>query len=310
MRAKPMPVIIASGGQKLKGYTLSVAAYTSVGIGSVVSKMLVIEVGARFAPALWFGSGAILTLMWLLLKRGLHPGLLLAHLRVYVLVGVLVGIAGLLWFTAMDLVGPNIVSFLSQFQVMFGVLLGFLFLRERLNNTALVGIVFAALGALMVTHGSEQYLQTSALLVLFSSLCVALANTVVKYHIATLDTLHLLLCRNISAALVAGLYLVTRQGGTVCSLRALGLAVVGSTLGVVLFNFWRYSALQYIDLAKVSGFATFNPLVVICLSYLILHMTLTPLQFVGGGLTIGGITLLTSDKTDQPGHVAAKRDRA
>jgi drug/metabolite transporter (DMT)-like permease len=307
----PMPAIAISDEQKLEGYALSAAAYTSVGIGSVVSKILVMEVGSNSAPALWFGSGAILTLVWLLLKRGLHPGRpLLAHLRVYVLVGVLVGIAGLLWFTAMDLVGPNIVSFLSQFQVMFGVLLGFLLLRERLQNMALVGIVLAVLGALLVTHNSEQYLQTSALLVLLSSLCVALANTVVKYHIASLDTMHLLLCRNISAALVAGVSLATRQGGVVCTLHALGLAAAGSTLGMVLFNYWRYSALRYIDLAKVSGFATFTPLVVVCFSYLILRMTPTPLQLVGGVLIIGGITLLTFYKTDQPDHAVVGKEGA
>jgi drug/metabolite transporter (DMT)-like permease len=73
------------------------------------------------------------------------------------------------------------------------------------------------------------------------------------------------------------------------------VVILGSTTGLVIFNWLRYRALAYIDLSTLSTLSTLNPFVVILLSLLILSQMPTLNQLLGGCLIVLGVILILLD---------------
>ena len=61
-----------------------------------------------------------------------------------------IGVA--LWIVALRVAGPPMTSFLMKFQVVFSVILGVLFLNERLKRPEILGIFLTFVGGLVITY--------------------------------------------------------------------------------------------------------------------------------------------------------------
>ena len=104
------------------------------------------------------------------------------HPWFFSVIGVLVGINTNLGFVAVRYVEPGTASLLSRTSILFGVALGVLWLRERLNRIETAGAVLAIAGAVAVSVQPGDHLRLGALIVVIATFLYALHSAVVKRY--------------------------------------------------------------------------------------------------------------------------------
>ena len=70
------------------------------------------------------------------------------------------------------------------------------------------------------------------------------------------------------------------------------LGALTSLMGFMVVNFFRYTALGYIDMSKVVMLRVITPMGVMVLSFLAFNVVPGTVQLIGSGLILAGVSLI------------------
>ncbi|MFN8483122.1 MAG: DMT family transporter [Anaerolineae bacterium] len=224
----------------------------------------------------------------------LRPGTLRHHLRFFLAVGGLAGIATSISYVAVQYIDPGTASLLSESSILFGVLLGVFWLKDRLTTRQGVGVAVALVGVATITFQPGDYLRIGALLVLtFAALYATHAGVVKRYggHIAFTEFFFWRL------AIMAGVMAVTTTAFRAWqwpSAQAWLALLVFALLDVVISRALYYMALRQLNMSVFSIILTLSPVVAILWTWGVFGVAPTLQQLVGGLAVVMGIAVVTT----------------
>lgn len=223
------------------------------------------------------------------------------------LVGILLGDAAL--FSTMNRLGPRRAGILFASNAVFSVILGWLFLSERLNSTTLLGIVVALTGVALAilfgkrssdTHSWEVVngsLSTGIALGLIAGICQAIGSLVIRPVMETgVDPVAIAAIRVGIAALGLTIATLARMPGTAAKstltpklglqVALSGLAAMGIGMTLVLF------ALSGGEVGIVATLSATTPALVLPMLWWKTGDCPPLLAWVGAGLVVVGSGLI------------------
>jgi len=278
---------------QITGILLALVSAACVSVTFVASKQAMQELSPLAFTPIWFAVASFWGIGFRVLRQGLKlPRGLKPSLGPILLLGILNGIANLLFFTTLNLGDPTLVAFFGRSETIYSILLGAWLLGERLDGYQWLGIVIAMAGAGLMTFKAGPVVWFMLLLLLVSNFFLALSTLVAKKSIIAVQPLILSTSRTIVVSLMLGLISWTTGQlvwpGPVAWLWIIGGSFFGPFLSYALF----YKSLFYLDLSKGVVIRSTQPLFVAGYSFILFSTVIAPQQFMGGVVMLIGVTLM------------------
>lgn len=279
--------------RELRGYLFAIGSNIAAAVGSVASMVLINATSVETTALMWFVAGAILTfIVQIAFRGGIHPESIHRNARVYTLISLIMTVAALAWFAGLKLAGPSNVAFVGQLGIVLGVLMGAVFLGERITTLDGIGGAVAMIGAVIITYRSGEAVMLGVFLTLVNAVGWALQTLFVKKHVAAIDKLELVFVRGLVASVGIFVFSCFTGGLVWPNTWMLPAFFLGSAVGYVLVNLLIYQALDYADMAKVSMLSVMGPPVVMICTFVAFGEIPSPQQLAGGFLILIGVSLI------------------
>ena len=181
-------------------------------------------------------------------------------------------------------------------------ILSFVFLKERLSQRAVAGIVLSVIGvSVIVTRGSWEVVTHSQ----YNLGDLILLGTQVSWGVYTIYGRQLMLRVSPLAAttyaylagafwLILGCWLLERQQWNFAETTwASWIAIAYQTVLGTFAHFWFYDAVSTIGPSRAGIFLNLVPVMAIGIAYLFLNETITLAHLIGGAIVLSGILVAT-----------------
>ena len=225
------------------------------------------------------------------------------HWKDGLVVGGFNALAASLFFTALDLLDASTTAFIVRFSTIFIIIIGVIFLKEKLTKYDLVGILFAIGGAFLINYGIESHgsgLHAIGLLVgLLAAFAIALHHITAKIYVKKVGALALVNIRVLFTSMFLFAFAFATGSVEPIVTEAIPfLAIGGGVLAVAGFVFF-YKALELEDVSKVAIVRTMDPFVVLIYGVILFwffpdsnHTLPDWYELAGGSLIVAGVTII------------------
>jgi len=279
--------------REVQGMLLSLTSAACMGITYVASKYVLRSIHPETFVVFWFAMGSVYALL-LLTKQGKQKALFAAGnpWKQLVGVGLASAVAIILFFYAIQLIDPAIVSFYTRADNVFAVLMGVVFLRERFNSFEGIGVAIALLKNLVTTYRGGHLLMVGLGLCLLSSLMEGITVILVKMAVRKVSPLVVIFYRSLLASFIALVYGLITGRLQMPSGETLLIIAAASLAGSFLANVTFYASLARIDVTQATAIKTMQPFFVLLAAYVVFTTLPTSQQVLGGAIIVSGILLL------------------
>jgi len=286
-----------------KGILLAVAAALAVSNVYIFSKAALNEIHLAQFGFYWFGLGIIWNLSYIIASAKYKTFFNIKKSSLLALFAIsLLEVGGTLFFflSIKTVSNPAVVSFLANINPLFVVIMGIIFLRERLNTFEISGIVVILIGTVIISLKGTSSINTIFIpgvqYVLLSGFIYSIATVIAKNQIKYVDASVMAISRLILLFLfsVGGIFVLELPISIPAS--ALKNVAIGSVLGPFLTATLGYLALKYIKVSKASMVGSVRSLFVLVGAYVYFDNLPSLWQIVGGLITISGVILISLGK--------------
>jgi drug/metabolite transporter (DMT)-like permease len=244
--------------------------------------------------AMWVITVATIEVGAFLAIRGqIQMSILRAHARFFLAVGVLVGGATVLNYTAIQYIDPGTASMLAQTATLFSLVFSLYWLREKLSGKELVGAVVAIAGVFTISFQAGEYLRLGSLFVLSSAFMYALHAAIVKRYGGDIDFANFFFFRVASTSLILLLIATARGQFEWPSTEGWLLVLLAGTVDVVFSRMLYYLALRRLRMSIHAVLLTLSPVVTILWSFLLFASWPSTQALIGGFGVISGVAIVT-----------------
>jgi len=224
------------------------------------------------------------------------------------------GLLGLFFYTKalsyINYIDLSVVVLLQKFQPLFAISLAAVVLKERITKRFLILAAMALIGGYFVTFGLNPIFSgddktiIAALLALLAAFCWGSSTVLGKHALKTLSFPVVTALRLSVTAIIAMVVLVAIRGLSGISVITFAqwkiiLLIVFTTGSVALFIY--YYGLNHVKASHSSIYELFWPLSAVAIDWIIRGRVLSPAQYIGGGVLIISIILLTREQKKQNG---------
>jgi drug/metabolite transporter (DMT)-like permease len=217
--------------------------------------------------------------------------------RKFALLGLLSVSQGLLFAFGILISGPTNAVFILQFNFVFTITFGVLFLKEGFSRYEGLGVLVAVIGVFILSYGNIALEISGTIVLLSASLLIALTNLIAKVYVKNINPIALsggkalFIMMFISAySLVLGKLQTSILPSTF--VYTFLSAMTGAFFGFFLF----YRALQIYDVSKAIVVRTLEPFLTALWSFAFLSALPNTVQLFGGVLIITGVVTLALAK--------------
>jgi drug/metabolite transporter (DMT)-like permease len=206
--------------------------------------------------------------------------------------------AGSLLFTyGIFLYGPVNATFLVQFTAVFTILFGVAFFKERFKRLETAGVLMAVAGVFVLAYGNLTLEIVSTLVLLGAALFFASANSLSKAYVKNVNPVALAGGNSMFVFLFVFAFAVL-SGKLEMTFPSVTLvyAFLGSVTGVVVSFILFFRALKVFEVSKAATIRTMEPFLTAIFSFIILALTPTANQILGGILIVIGVVTLSLTK--------------
>ncbi|HEV8336551.1 MAG TPA: DMT family transporter [Candidatus Polarisedimenticolia bacterium] len=279
--------------REVQGMLLSLTSAACMGITYVASKYVLRSIHPETFVVCWFAMGSLYSLL-LLMKQGKHTTLVAEGnpWRHLVGIGLSSAVAIILFFYAIQMIDPALVSFYTRADNVFAVLMGVAFLRERFNSFEGVGVVIALLGSLVTTYRGGNLLLIGLSLCLLSSVMEGITVILVKVAVRKVSPLVVIFYRSLLASGIALIYGLVTGRLQLPSAPVFLIITVASLAGSFMANVTFYASLARIDVTRATAIKTLQPFFVLLAAYVVFTTLPTSRQLLGGAIIVVGIVCL------------------
>lgn len=224
------------------------------------------------------------------------------------------GLLGLFFYTKalsyINYIDLSVVVLLQKFQPLFAISLAAVVLKERITKRFLLLATMALVGGYFVTFGlnpipaGNNKATIAALLAFLAAFCWGSSTVLGKHALKTLSFPVVTALRLSVTAIIAMVVLIAVRGYSEISvITALQwkiiLLIVFTTGSVALFIY--YYGLKHVKASHSTIYELFWPLSAVAIDWIVRGRILSPVQYIGGGVLIISIILLTREQKKQNG---------
>lgn len=258
------------------------------------SKILLSALGRDVFLVWWYGLGLIFHTGYGIADKSVPQPLSISKNRLLMILYVFVDLASMFTMvTAMSIMNPGVVAFISQSQVMFILFFGFFFLGEKLTAREVMAAAVIIAGVALISYESPQVPLAGGLLLLTSNVCSALTYVIVRRIGSDVGVITLARLRTVVFFIIFFAVNIARFGQIIIpALPVLALAVVGAFFGPFLNTISIFKTIEHIPVGKVALFRSIQPLFVTAAAVVVLGTFPGIRETVGGMVMIAGSALL------------------
>lgn len=225
----------------------------------------------------------------------------LKEYRIFLLLGVIEIVTTSTFYIALKTIpDPAVTSFLGNMFVVFLVLLGVIFLKERFTKLESIGVVITILGAFAVGynggHSIKDFFVAGTGVVMINTFTAALssifAKKAVEKHPPTLINLN----RTLFMFVFGAIYFAISDETFYLPTSALKNIVIGVVLGPILGILLIYTSYKYIEASRSSVFQGLKGVFVLLGTYIYFSTLPNTIQLIGGMGSIIGVMIMTLSK--------------
>lgn len=244
---------------------------------------------------IWSLSAALFTLIFIYFpKHGKNLKLKKDNRISIIILGVLAGISTLLAWAGLSLLDTSFSAFLWRFLPLLSIILGIIFLKEKLLKGEIWPIALMVIGGGLSTIGRWEVVGMGVLLTLAACLGSAFQLLIAKVKATDLPTSLLSFYRNLIGAMVILCWiLISGKGNFSAECKYWVVAILGAFIGPGLGVYMTFKAYQYWNLSRSSIITTLQPLFVIPLAYTFLNTFPSKQEFLGGLIILLGCLWLS-----------------
>jgi O-acetylserine/cysteine efflux transporter len=211
----------------------------------------------------------------------------------FVAVGFLVAASTTLNYTLVAYIDPGTASLLSKVSVLYGLVLGIVWLGDRLSRQQYVGAALAIIGVAVISFQPGDYFRLGSFMVLVSNFLYALHAALVKRYGGGMDFVDFFLYRLITTTGFLLLFNVTTGGITLPVGNVWLLLILVGTVDVMISRALYYLALRKLTMSMHTLVLTVSPVVAIVWSVFLFGVQPTGQQMLGGLAVLTGVVLVT-----------------
>lgn len=279
-----------------KGYILILAAVACFSISYFsIDAVFRMDLGITPLSAIFWGFlGAVIVGSPYFLGRKSQREVLKYEMQVHgklmLQVGGLMIVGAFLWFVAMSQSDSGMISLLFHSQVILAVLLGVLFLKERLAFKEIIAILISVLGLIFTASLKEEIAVKTVFIIMGSTLFFAFSSFVLKAKGQKINSKAFAFLRLTFMSFCLGVILFLIEGGIavppVIPLLLLGGSqVFGALLGRAL----SFEAHKYLPISKLHLVTLIESPLILFGAYILFGDTVSLQKFTGTLLILGGL---------------------
>lgn len=246
---------------------------------------------------LWFSFATLFSLLMVFVLKKQHEyRKFFKHWKWILLWVALNVVAIMISWTTLKMIGPSLLAFLTKSGMLFVILFGIVFLKEKFNYLEVIGGIVMVSGIVLMTFAKGDYLALGTFLVIVWGLFYALARLIVKSKLNDIDPMVKVNIRAtgvvlmmLPIALLTGQFSIPTTDGLI-------YATVPAMFSAVFNHYFMFKAYRHLELSKCALISSLTPVLVAISSFLIFREILSPVQYVGGGLIISGVIVLVYAK--------------
>ncbi len=260
----------------------------------IVSKVLLTGMSQEDFFLWWYGFGLLFHTAYGLVSGGISLGNLRGKYTLYVMGYLVLDLTGTsLFFLAIKMMNPSIVSFFNQSSIIFTILFGYLLLHEVLERFEIVATCIVIAGLFVMTWKSVSIPLLGAVFLTIANFSGAMTMIIVRNFGERVGTLTFARLRSISLFTFFLCWKLATHGRVeIPPTTMLILAVVGAFFGPFLNVISVYKTLEFFPVGKVALFRSVQPLFVVIFGGIFLKMYPGIREMAGGLFVIIGSILL------------------
>ena len=286
---------------KQKGILFVVSASLMFGLSPVFVQLTIDGVNVETMNILFTGFASLCFLsVFGVHKKAAYFKSIRGNWRKVALMSLFSVVGSLLYTYGISLYGPVNATFIVQFTAVFTILFGVVFFYERFTLLEAVGVVVAIVGVFVLAYGDLSLEAVGTAVLLGAALFFASANSLSKMYVKNLNPIALAGGNSMLMFLFITTYTVlTGKLETAFSSETVVYAALGAVTGVVLSFILFFKALQVFEVSKAAAIRTIEPFLTAIFSFVILALTPTANQLLGGALIVLGVVILSLTKGKQ-----------
>ncbi len=278
----------------LRGYIFLVGTAFFTALSYVFGKAVNKDLNPETITFFWFFGAFFFSIFAVMLIPSQRTELryLRNYVTIFVLSSIVTAIGAALWIFSLRTIGPPLTSFLMKSQTLFSLLLGIMFLGERLNKGETIGIMLTIAGGVIVAYQEEGYLILGTFMALLSAFFYSLLSFLVKKIAQDLNMLTVANLRALGVAIVVLVYLIITERFQVPGLRDLVFMAFGGLTGAYIAKASQFQSIKLLDVSRSTAVMPLESLFVVLFSYFIFHDLPSVIKLIGGAGIVMGVVFL------------------
>ena len=223
------------------------------------------------------------------------------YIKIFVYTSILTSIGAALWIISIRTIGIPLTSFLMKAQTLFALMLGMMFLGERLNKGETVGIAITITGGVIVAYQSDIGLLIGTFTALSAAFFYSALSFIVKKYAQNLNMLTVANLRALGVSIFLLIYLfVTGTFEMPTRLIDIIFMALGGITGAYIAKACQFQAIKLIDVSRTTAVLPMESIFVVLLSYFLFDEIPSVFKLIGGGLIIAGVIFLVIFRGQKP----------
>ncbi len=277
---------------KNNGFLFAVLSSLFVSTSFVFVQYLLKYIPPEFLMVLWFLSASAMSAGIVAFYKKENP---ISYFRRNWKEGLVLGfinfLSALTWTFSIQLIGSSLSSFLMRLTTIFMILIGILFLKEKLSAIELIGAIIAIAGAFLISFNSESIILIGVAIAVGSALFSAIHDTIAKAYVSKIDPIVMASIRTAFSFFFLTLYATSLSRIMVVPTKLIPFIIIGSTMSAVIGYIFYFLAMQRMDISKVAIIRTLDPFVVLIYAFIIFRTLPTTIELIGGILIVSGVII-------------------
>ncbi len=213
------------------------------------------------------------------------------HFVFFAAIGFMVGASTGLGYAAMSFIDPGTASMLSKTATLFTILIGIVWLHDRLRPVQLAGATLSLVGVLIITFQPGDLLRLGSVMVLVGTALYAIHTALVKRYGDHMDFTEFFFGRLLFTTLTLVAFAVARPWSGVATAGATGwlILILAGTVDVVISRGLYYLALRRLSMSLHAIVLTISPVATVLWSLVLFDVFPGPRELLGGTIVIIGV---------------------
>jgi drug/metabolite transporter (DMT)-like permease len=240
------------------------------------------------------GIGTVQVALYGFATRRIDFSILWRHFWFFLIVGFLVAASTALTFTAVASMDVGTASMLGKISTIFTILLGVVWLRDRLTLMQTVGAVVAIVGVFIISYEpGGDFFRLAAFMVVASTLMYALHAALVKQYGGGIEFVNFFFFRLLLTTAWLAVFGVARAEFAWPSTTAWLILIAAGTVDIVISRSLYYLVLRRLTVSMHAIVLTVSPVLTVVWSFVLFDTFPMPQQLIGGGTVLVGVLLAT-----------------